>query len=178
MTSASHVTAKPYFNSTSRSDADSFVRTAAAQPRLAPAETDALRTSHAGGSAVHTFSRSEPSAAGVFSRRGVWPRDRRSTRRCDTDFRSAGHIEEELQASAVESALSAQGEAELDQQRTRGGVCCGRARTDAEVLASTSSLYATPTPNQAMQLTPARRTIHSHDSYNLLSAHHARSRQA
>ena len=53
-------------------------------------------------------------------------------RRCDTDFRSVGYIEDELEVSCGESALSAEGETELDQQRTRGDTRRSRARTDAE----------------------------------------------
>jgi len=73
------------------------------------------------------------SAARAFPRLVVWRRGQRATRRCDTDFRSVGYIEDELGASCGESALSAEGEVELDRQRTRGDTRRSRARTDGEV---------------------------------------------
>ena len=110
------------------------------------------------------------SAARAFPRRGVWRRGRRATRRCDTDFRSVGHIDEELEASAGGSALSAEGEAELDQQRTPGDTRRSRARTDAEVSVPMIFPEATPTPNHAMQLTATRLAINVHGSYSAPSS--------
>ena len=86
--------------------------------------------------AVHASSGLVASAARIFPRRVVWRRGRRATGRCDTDFRSVGYIEEELQASVGGSALSAEGDAELDRQRTLGDTRRSRARTDAEVSLS------------------------------------------
>jgi hypothetical protein len=105
-----------------------------------------------------------------------WRRDRRATRRCDADFRSAGDTEDELQPSAGGSALSGSGRGDSDRQFTRGDVRCIRARTDAEVSRSTSTLEATPTPNQAMQLTATRFAINIYRDYNLSTAINARSR--
>jgi len=71
----------------------------------------------------------------------MWRRGRRATGRCDTDFRSVGYIEEELQASVAGSALSAEGDAELDRQRRPGETRASRARTDAEVSLSMFSPF-------------------------------------
>ncbi len=70
----------------------------------------------------------------VFSRRGVWRRDRRATRRCDTDLRTVGYVEAELEAFRGDSVLSGLGRVDACLQRTPGHVRCGPALPDAEVL--------------------------------------------
>jgi len=91
-------------------------------------------------------------------------------RRCDPDFRSVGYIEDELETSAGGSALSAEGEAELDQQRTPGDTRRSRARTDAEVPVPMIFPEATPTPNHAMQLTATRLAFNVHCGYHPCTA--------
>ena len=86
--------------------------------------------------AVDASTGSVASAARAFSRRALAATRSAATRRCDTDFRWVGHIEEELEASAGGSALSTEGEAELDRQRTSGDTRRSRARPDAEVSLS------------------------------------------
>ncbi len=113
-----------------------------------------------------------------LSQRGVLATPPAATRRCDTDFRRVGDSEDEMEAHAGGSALSAWGEDQLDRQRARGDTRTSRARPMQKFSLPHFLCYATPTPNHAMQLTPARRTIHVHGSYNPLPAHHARSRQA
>ena len=120
--------------------------------------------------AVHAFSGSVASAARVFPRRALVATRSAATRRCATDFRSVGHIEDELEASASGSALSAEGEAELDRQRTLGDTRRSRARTDAEVPVPRLVPEATPTPNHAMQLTATRLAINVHGSYSASTA--------
>ena len=88
------------------------------------------------GVAVHAFSGSVASAARAFPRRPLAATRSAATRRCDTDFRSVGNIEDELEASCGESALSTEREAVLDRQRTPGDTRRSRARTDAEVSLS------------------------------------------
>ncbi|MBA3572384.1 MAG: hypothetical protein H0W34_10520 [Pyrinomonadaceae bacterium] len=101
------------------------------------------------------------SAARAFPRRGVWRRGRRAMRRCDTDFRSVGYIEDELEVSCDGSALSAEGEAELDRPRTPGDTRRSRARSDAEVSVPMILPEATPTPNQSMKLTASKLAIYA-----------------
>jgi hypothetical protein len=93
------------------------------------------------GLAGHACTGSDASAAKAFSQRGVRRRDRRATWRCDTDFRSVGHVEDELEASGGGSAIPAQGAEKLDRQRTPGDTRRSRARTDAEVSLSMFSLF-------------------------------------
>ena len=110
------------------------------------------------------------SAARAFPRRGLLATRPAATRRCDTDFRSVGYIEDELEVSCGGSAHSAEGEAELDQQRTPGDTRRSRARPDAEVSVPMIFPEATPTPNHAMQLTATRLAINVHGSYSASTA--------
>ncbi len=93
------------------------------------------------GFARHVCTGSDAPAARAFSRRGLWRRDRRATRRCDTDFRSVGDTAAEWEAFRGESALSGLGRDDACRQRTLGDVRCGRARTDAEVSLSMFALF-------------------------------------
>jgi hypothetical protein len=134
---------KAYSSSKLRGDAGSVVRAHLAEATVSVTEADALGTSGVMGSlltssAVRMSPRREPSLGPV-----CWRRDRRATRRCDADFRSAGDTEDELQPSAGGSALSGSGRGDSDRQFTRGDVRCIRARTDAEEEAQWSQLFLT-----------------------------------
>jgi hypothetical protein len=151
-----------------RGDASSVVRALADEATRSATEADALRTSDAAGMAAHVCRGSDAPVARVFSRRAVWRRDRRATRRCDTDFRRVGYVEDELEPSCGESALWGSGRGEGGRQLTRGDVRRIRARTDAEerrIGRSYFSLLArfvdAQSPNYAMQLTASKPAIYA-----------------
>jgi len=93
-----------------RSDAHSTVWTLACEATLCATEADALPTSEVLALAVYIISGSEAAAARAFSRRGLLATQPAAARRPDTDFRSVGHAEDELEASASGSALSGSGQ--------------------------------------------------------------------
>jgi hypothetical protein len=112
------------------------------------------------GSAVHVITDSAAFAARVFSRRGVLATPRAATRPRDTDFGAVGRIEDELEASVGERALSGLGRGGACLQFTRGDVRCIRARPDAEgrrlvrrASSGIGSLGDAQSPNHAMERT-------------------------
>ena len=126
--------------------------------------------------AVHASTGSVASVARAFPRCGAWRRGRRAMRRCDPDFRSVGYIEDELEVSCGESALSAEG----------GARATGSARLETFVAVVRAPMqkfcfpcflcFATLTPNQAMQLTATRCAFTFHDDFHTSTAITARSR--
>ena len=175
MTSASPVLMESLGSSRHRGDAAEIARIAG---EATPSLTGSGRAEYERrlAVAVDASTGSVASAARAFPRRGVWRSGRRAMRRCDTDFRSVGYIEDESEVSCGGSALSAEGEAELDRQRTPGDTRRSRARTDAEVPVPMIFPEATPTPNHAMQLTATRLAINVHSSFSASLRARARSR--
>ncbi len=164
-------------------EAGSAVWTRIGEATRCATEADALRTGGVLCFALHALTGSDASAARASSRRGVSRRDRRATWRCDTDFRRVGHIEDELEASVCESALSAQGGARLpaDHARRRSFRSCAH-RCRREATPSQTAFTLLPrfgdaqSPNRAMELTATRRTDLAFDGYSSFTRCHARSR--
>jgi hypothetical protein len=145
----------------SRGDARSILRAFAGEATLCATEVEALRTSDAWDllfalSLARARLRRELSLSAVCLRR-----DRRATRRCDTDCRSAGHAEDELEASAGGSALSGLGRGDACLQRDARRRSGERALTDAEVSASRHRRPSDATSNQSMKLTASKPAIYT-----------------
>jgi hypothetical protein len=174
---------KAYSSSKLRSDAGSVSRLRSGEATLSATEADTLSTSGVVGSLLTSAVVRMRLLRESFLGPVCWRRDRRATRRCDTDFRSVGQVEEELKASCSESALSGSGRGEGGRQFTRGDVRWSRARADAEerrIVQRASSLFSSlldaQSPNHAMQLTATRRAFNIYRGYNISTPSRARSR--
>jgi hypothetical protein len=149
---------KAYSSSMQRGDGRSVTHTRSGEVSRFVTEANALRTSSALELAVHIFSSSEAPAARAFSRRGVQATRPAATRRPNTDFRSVGRIEDELQPFAGESALSGLACSDADYQRTRGDM---RASVRQPMQKSVFHIFLpshAKSPNQSLQPTASRRT--------------------